>query len=71
VSLPYANKIRQQLLLTGVMERIPQVRYGPVSQVTAKAEHLLRERIGKARMQHIVGTAPSGAIDQINQPAKG
>jgi transposase len=30
------------------MERIPQLRYGPVSRVTAEAEHLLQEQIGVA-----------------------
>jgi putative transposase len=45
VSLPYAKKIRQQLLRSGKMERTPQPRYGPVSRVTAAAEALLRERV--------------------------
>ncbi len=45
VSLPYAKKIRQQLLRTGVMERIPQPRYGPVSRVTAAAEGLLQDQV--------------------------
>ncbi|PSH04712.1 MAG: hypothetical protein CXZ00_04255 [Acidobacteria bacterium] len=45
VSLPYAKKIRQQLLRTGVMERIPQPRYGPVSRVTAEAERLLQDQV--------------------------
>lgn len=45
VSLPYAKKIRQQLLRTGKMERVPQSRYGPVSRVTAAAESLLRDQV--------------------------
>jgi transposase len=45
VSLPYAKKIRQQLLRTGKMERVPQSRYGRVSRVTAAAESVLRDQI--------------------------
>lgn len=45
VGLPYAKRIRQQLLRSGKMERTPQPRYGPVSRVTAAAEALLRERV--------------------------
>ncbi len=45
VSLPYAKKIRQQLLRTGKMERVPQSRYGPVSRVTAVAESRLRDQV--------------------------
>jgi len=46
VSLPYAKKIRQQLLRTGKMERVRQSRYGPVSRVTAAAESWLGNRVG-------------------------
>lgn len=46
VSLPYAKKIRQQLLRTGKMERVGQSRYGPVSRVTAAAESWLQNRVG-------------------------
>jgi transposase len=45
VSLPYAKKIRQHLLRSGKMERVPQPRYGPVSRVTAAAETLLRDQV--------------------------
>ena len=45
VSLPYAKKIRQHLLRSGKMERMPQPRYGPVSRVTAAAEALLRDQV--------------------------
>ena len=46
VSLPYAKKIRQQLLRTGKMERVGQSRYGPVSRITAAAENWLGNRVG-------------------------
>jgi len=45
VSLPYAKKIRQQLLRSGKMEREPQPRYGPVSRVTAVAEAWLQDQV--------------------------
>jgi transposase len=61
VSLPYAKKIRQQLLRTGKMERVGQSRYGPVSRVTAAAESWLRDR---------VGATPDATLAELRQGLK-
>lgn len=45
VSLPYAKKIHSQQLRTGLMERVPQSRYGRLSRVTAGIEGALREQV--------------------------
>jgi transposase len=47
VSHGYAKKIHREQLRTGQMERKPQVRYGPVSVVTAAVEEQLRAEVKK------------------------
>jgi len=41
----YVKKIRRQQLRTGQKERVPQLRHGPVSRITAAIEQQLRAHL--------------------------
>ena len=45
VSYGYTKKIRRQQLQTGQRERVLQLRYGPVSRVSAEVEEQLRAEL--------------------------
>jgi len=45
VSYGYMKKIRRQQVQTGQRERVPQSRYGPVSQVTVEVQAQVRAEV--------------------------
>jgi len=58
VSYGYTKKIRRQQVQTGQRERVPQSRYGPVSQVTVEVQAQVRAEV---RRQPDVTLAELGA----------
>jgi transposase len=67
VSLAYAKKIRQQLLRTGRVERVPQSRYGRPSRITPEVENWLRIRL-RAAPDATLAELRQGLADEFNVP---